>query len=433
MSAHTNTRSMELRRQRVIEPLANHIDRPSLVMLSRVSRRWNVGANAVLWRHLRSFVPLLRLLRPQLAGGIWVCIPICVPHKAVWLIRALLQVFESPIRASTLVRFDEIAACVHSINWSERGWSPEWLEVFASSAHLLHAMRPAHDLLPNLRSFHANCETLRGVGTIVPWLSASLHNVDIVLGLTADDAVGTYVLSALEGHSSHITSFSLRMDSSPNRRRFMAQALLAVLQGLGAVRRVTTPLFDVPSQHLNTLGAAPHLEELNLFLLESPIGGADVGMPVVDDRLDDLDELDDLHGLPEQSSSHQTSHGTPSATLGVFPSLHTLAITGFLTDIADVVRDTTQDLERLFLSVPSIQDEHEMILAMQAIASFCPRLSFITFDFFSADHPEWVNFDPLNQRPLEIHARHPRFAPNFLVLRIDGNGVVEPQILPDYI
>jgi hypothetical protein len=209
----------------------------------------------------------------------------------------------------------------------------------------------------------------------------------------------------------------------------MGQALLAVLQGLGAVRRVTTPLFDSPGPHLNTLGAAPHLEELNLFLLESSTGGAGAGM-VINDPLDDLGELDDLHGLP---SSHQTLQGIPGAILNVFPSLHTLTVTGFLTDIAEVVRDTTQDLERLYLSVPSIQDEHEMTLAMQDIASFCPRLSFIAFDFFSADHPEWVNFDPLNQRPLEIHARHPRLAPNFLVLRMYANGVVEPQLLPDYI
>jgi hypothetical protein len=82
MSTHTNTRSVELR-QWVIEPLANHIDRPSLVMLSRVSREWNAGANTVLWRHLRSFLPLLRLLQSRRAGNIWVRIPICVSHKAV--------------------------------------------------------------------------------------------------------------------------------------------------------------------------------------------------------------------------------------------------------------------------------------------------------------------------------------------------------------
>ena len=339
-----------------------------------------------------------------------------------------MQVFESPIRTSTLARFDTIAACVRTIHWSESGWAREWLEAFESWAHFLLAMRPAHDLLPNLRSFHANCETLQGVGTIVPWLSASLHSVDITLGLTVDDAAGTYVLSALEGHFTHVTSFSLRMDSSPHRRRFMAQALLAVLQGLGTVRRVTTPLFNTPGQHLSTLGAAPHLEELNLFLLDSPIEGAGVGT-VVNNPLDDLGELDDLRSLPE----HQTSQGTPSAILNVFPSLHTLTVTGFLTDIADIVRDTTQDLERLYLSVPSIQDEHEMTLAMRDIASFCPHLSFITFDFFSADHPEWVDFDPLNQRPLEIHVRHPRFTPNFLILRMDANGVIEPQISPDYI
>lgn len=355
-----------------------------------------------------------------------------VPRKAIWLIRALLQVLESPIRTSTLERFDEIAACVHSINWSERSWSRGWLKAMALGAQLLHAMRPAHDLLPNLRSFHANCETVQGVGTIVPWLSASLQSVHITLGLTADDAVGAYVLSALEGHCSHITSFSLRMDSSPNRKRFMAQALLAVLQGLGAVRRVTIPLFDLHGQYLNTLSAAPHLERLNLLLLESPIGGAGVGM-VVDDDLDELDELDDLYDLPEQYSPYQTSQGTPSAILGVFPSLRSLAVTGFLTDIADVVRDTTPDLERLFLSVPSIQNELEMTRAMQDIASFCPRLSFIAFDFFSEDHPEWVDFIPLNQRPLEIHARHPRLAPNFLILLIDGNGFVEPWIVPDSI
>jgi len=81
MSAHSNTRSVELR-HRVIEPLANHVDRPTLVILSRVSRRWNAGANDVLWRHLRSFLPLLRLLRPRKVGNIWVGVP-----KYVWRIK----------------------------------------------------------------------------------------------------------------------------------------------------------------------------------------------------------------------------------------------------------------------------------------------------------------------------------------------------------
>ena len=221
----------------------------------------------------------------------------------------------------------------------------------------------------------------------------------------------------------------------------MAQALLVVLQGLGAVRRVTIPLFDSLGQHLDTLGAAPHLEELDLFLPGSPagddpltqfslFGGAGVGI-VVDDP---IVPLDDLHLLnwPEASSSPQASQGTTSAGPGTFPSLRILAVTGSLTDIADVVRDTTQDLEQLYLAVPSIQNEHEMTRAMRDIAAFCPHLNFIAIEFFSADHPEWVDFDPLTQRPLQIHTRHPRLNPNFLIWRIDDDGVVEAQIFFDH-
>jgi hypothetical protein len=224
----------------------------------------------------------------------------------------------------------------------------------------------------------------------------------------------------------------------------MPSALLGVLQSSGpAVRRVTIPLYDFPSQHLHTLGAAPHLEELELFLLESHGGDgafahsslfedADVDM-VADDLLEPLDDdFFHLHGLPESTSSPQASQGTPGVGQSPFPSLRTLGVVGSLTDIADIVRDTTRYLERLHIAVPSIQNENEMTQAMQAIAAFCPRLAFIAIEIFSADNPEWVDLNPLNQRPLEIHTRHPRLRPDFLVWRRGEDGVEETMTLPDH-
>jgi hypothetical protein len=197
--------------------------------------------------------------------------------------------------------------------------------------------------------------------------------------------------------------------------------LPAVLQGLRAVRSVTIPLYAsrrLRRQHLVVLGAAPHLEELDLFLLESPVGvagsmlfGGAQGDIVEDDSVDH--DLSHIHGLPLQLSQP------------AFHSLHTLCITGSLTDIADIVQDTTQHLKQLHLTVPSIRDANEMSRAMRDIATFCPHLVFVTIDIWSPDHPEWMDLNPLDQRPLEIHTQHPRLHPHFLVWRRGEDGVLE--------
>lgn len=437
MSTNANPRSVELRR-RAIEPLINYVDRLSLVTLSRVCWLWNAKVNNVLWRRLQSLSPLLRLLSRRQEGNVWVRVRISVAHAssvAQWC--TILQVLETPVRVSTLERFDVIAACVQSIEWSETGWTQEWLEVFAESALLLRAARPARDLLQNLRWFRANCETLQGVRTIVPWLSASLTNVDINLGLAADDAAGTYFLSALEGHSTRITSFSLRMDSSPSRRRFIIQALLGVLQGLRSVRKVIIPLHDSPGQHLDALGAAPHLEELGLVLLEPPAGdyvlarstlfeGAEVDAEATS-SLESLDDFVNIQGLPDPSLP-EPSHITLGTTT-TYPNLRILGVTGCLPEIVDIVQVMTRNLEQLQLTVPSIRHEHEMTQAMQKIAAFCPRLIFIEIEILSAEHHEWVDLVPLDQRPLEIHTRHPVFYPKVLVWHWGEDDVLEAQLL----
>jgi hypothetical protein len=299
-------------------------------------------------------------------------------------------------------------------------------------------MRPTHDLLPNLRWFRASCETLYGVRTVVPWISASLSSVDIMFSLTADDVTGTYFLSALEGRFTHVTSFSLRIDRSQSRRLFIGHVLLAVLRNLREVRRVNIPLPASSSHHLDALGTAPHLEVLTLFLLESPSGNDMVAYSTLleDTEVDvpvggSLHALEGLHGL-SSSPPLVVSPGTSNGDAGPFPSLRTLRVIGSLTDIAGVVQATTHYLEWLHITVPSIQSKHEMVPAMEAIAAFCPHLTFITMEFLSEDPPEWVQLEPLNQRPLQIHIRHPRLRPNFLFWRIDRNGVVSTGLLPDH-
>src|ERR1700683_5316869 len=143
----SNTHSSQL----LVKVLVNHLDRSSLVRLSGVSRMWNAAANNVLWRHLQTFSPLLRLLSPRQVGDVWVRGYTSLKPETLRLTSALSQVLENPIR---LTRFNEIAACVHSIEWSETGWAQGLLENFAQMARLLHAVQP-HDLLPNLRWFHA--------------------------------------------------------------------------------------------------------------------------------------------------------------------------------------------------------------------------------------------------------------------------------------
>ena len=305
-------------------------------------------------------------------------------------------------------------------------------------AHELRNTRLTHDLLPNLRWFRASCETLYGVRTVVPWISTSLSSVDITFSLAADDVTATYFLSTLEARSRHITSFSLRIDRSQSHRLFIGHVLLAVLRTLREVRRVNIPLPASSSQHLDTLGTAPHLEVLTLFLLESPSGDDTVAYSTLleDTEVDaavggSLHALEGLRGL-SSSLPLVDSPGTSSCDAGPFPSLRTLRVIGSLTDIAGVVQATTHNLERLHMAVPSIQSEHEMVPAMEAIATFCPHLAFITMEFFSEDRPEWVQLEPLNQRPLQIHIRHPQLRPNFLFWRIDRNGVVSTGLLPDH-
>jgi len=261
-----------------------------------------------------------------------------------------------------------------------------------------------------------------------------MTNVEIVLGLRVDDGAGRHLLSELQRYTTSITSFSLRMDRSPSRRRLTPSALLPVLQGLESVRRATIPLHESPGEHLQALGAAPHLEELDLLLLESPTGDGSFAQSTLFEgseaeiaegtALDSLSPALQIEGLPV-TPSPPDSQGPSDIIVDPYPSLHTLGVMGYLTDIVYIVRDTTQHLRQLHLTVPSIRNEHEMTRAMRRIAVLCPHLTFIDIQIGSADHPEWVDLVPLNQRPLEIHAHHPIFEPHILVWRRQQDGDME--------
>lgn len=358
---------------------------PSWARLSKVSWSWNEAANRVLWKNLDSFTPLLRLIPGCLRDGIWVGHITASLQKSSWFTDQSNQIVEKPITDKTLLRFDQIAAYVQHIDWSEAEWTQEDLKIFTALSCYLYDWRPNHDLLPNLRVFRIHCETDQSVKLVLPWISASLTEVDVNLGLAVDDEWSKGLMQALQRPSGSIRSFSLRMGNAALKRRVLTMGtLLRLIKGFRDVRIVAMPLYASPEKHIDALGAAPHLEELSLTLVEAPAGfdpitssalfeGSENVYSVVDETLEGLTSL---HGLPTASS--QLSSGPQTATalpLHRFPSLHTLHITGTWVDIPGVMRATTHHLTQLKLTVPSLLD-----VETHNIMSFCRNLSFLSLD-----------------------------------------------------
>lgn len=253
-----------------------------------------------------------------------------------------------------------------SIIWEDTEWTESALDVFAGLADIIRNERPGQDLIPNLRSFHIRCNSDRGMNAAIPWVSRSIVQMDIIIGLSVGDGTGSRLLQAV-GRSTNIVSLSVRTENfALSHRRLTMETMSAAIKSLPRLENVTIPLYVSSGVYLGALAAAPYLKELSLTVVDIDprinIGPSLLLGSTQQDPMD-LEGFSELRGLSR------------------FRSLQTLRIAGSWDDVVDIVKATSPPyIVELRLAVPSLEP-NQVGRAVRDILSFCqPRFLSIEYN-----------------------------------------------------
>lgn len=191
-------------------------------------------------------------------------------------------------------------------------------------------------------------------------------------------------------------------------------ALLSALRIMRMVRVAEVPVYTSSSQHLEALGAMPHLEELALQLLEPSLrhgfianasGHAESSLSSHAESsllpLDgDLESLVGLHSLmPLLEEPHVSA---TNATTQPFPTLHTLFMEGRFSQMADLLATNRLPMRILGLRVQSAQTEQEMAITMEVIARSCPHLQLVVIHIEQRCQFSWIDTRQLGTIPFVV-------------------------------
>lgn len=355
--------------------------------------------NDLTWVYLASLAPLMELLSLDTQGPFVVSI-----HTAVHNAFTYLLIHQ----AQGTTEFFELSARVRSLIWAEAE-HPTRLPL--DGRFPIPFSRPTADLLPNLQTLSILCASPLGATQIAPWISSSLTAVDVHITMGMDDRAATAILSALDICAPHLTWFSFTVNHEALRSQAMLhQALLSALQNMKELRVVAVPLYASPGEHLEALGAIPHLEDLTLQLVEPPSGYVSLSaasrhvesslFPLVDD-LDALEGLHSLIPLPEVPHVNATA-STTNATTQSFPALRTLYIKGPFSQIIDIINNNRFPMGYLGLRLQSVQSAHEMARTMEVIARRCRHLRLVMIHIQYWTQSSWIDMRPLGAVPCVV-------------------------------
>lgn len=295
-----------------------------------------------------------------------------------------------------MARFHERASRVKSLHCDESD-----LDALRSlNLHLLSRPHPTTHILPNLRRLYVSYASPDCGQLLSPWIPSALTVVDIAISVDEDDTAANSILAALEGCTHSLTSFVFTVHHASMRRHSMLrQEMLNTLRRMKVLQVARLPLYAQPGDFIDMLMTMPHLQELTLRLMDSPLGYSPALWPTSspEDNLNSMEEFRHLAPLPIVPFSRMTT-----TIPHPFPKLRVLHIEGTFTQMVDLLKTCRFPVLYLSLRVPAVQSAWEMPAVTQAIADNCPHLLFAKINIERRENLSWIHISSLSKIPCAV-------------------------------